>query len=463
MTPLLLLCVSVGAAAAADGPISRLDRQPLSVDEAALARAHLGVCWRLNLPLRPAEQVTMLSLVDDHVYAITDRGKLFAVRAESGLVHWQRSIVEAGGFVFPLTHALAGRELGPAVVTTPSWVALLDRESGREIPFVDPQTGKEIPRMPLLAPPSASIVANAEYLYASLATNRFVCYRRKDGYTEWAMGVNVSGSTTPRLLADSVLFASNSGRFFMFSTEPSQHGTIIWTDQLGTAPLEPIIGLTSAERKKIWPKEAVTTPLEPISLSPDGLFFTGTDQTVYSIDPVKGPVDGQCRWRYSLSARPTEGPAVVGDLVFQHDPSQGLFAIDRLSGRLRWLLARGRRLLARGGGEVVALGTDGRLLVADEITGSVRSRVPIAGIQFAPTDLVADAVYLASQQGQIVCIRNPEAKTLKREAFLPATGAAQTQAATASRPTAGEAVPATPAAKARPAGIEDDVLRSNRR
>jgi outer membrane protein assembly factor BamB len=462
-----LLWLAVGTVFAADRPMPGLGREALSIDNAALARAHLGTYWRLQLPLRPAEQVTMLSLIDEHLYAVTDRGELFAICAESGLMHWQRPIIGPGDVLFPLTHALVEGGGGPVVVTTPAWVALLDRETGRELPFADARSGQELPRFSLPVPPAASVVADAAHLYVAQVDDRFASYRRKDGFRQWVIGAKASGSTTPRLVSNRILFASDDGRLMMLSTERIDQGSLVWAEQMGTAPLEPFVGLTSKQRQRVWPREASTTPLEPIFLSEGDLFFTGSDQVVYSIDPKSGPVGGQCRWRRALSMRPEEGPTVVGDLMFQQDPGQGLLAIERHTGRLRWLLPRGKRLLARAAGMAYASSTDGHLLAADEITGNVRSRVPITGALFCPIDAIADAVFLAGRQGDIVCIRNPNAKSLRRSDFLPApapaTRAATTTPAASNAPAPEAVPPATPPPPTAPLKAADgDVLRSSR-
>ncbi len=464
--PTLLLWVAAGMAAAADIPVPATLRESLAVDEAALARAGLEISWRLALPMRPAEQVTRVSLLDEHLYALTDRGELFAIRAESGLVRWQRPIIRPGDVLFPLTHAAAEQGLGPVVATTPAWVAILDRETGREIPFVDPQTGQKRENLSLDTAPNTSMVADANYLYGAMVNMQFVAYQRKDGFVRWTIGAGATASIAPRLLPGRVLFASDKGRFVMVSTEGADIGMVVWKDQVATAPLERVIGLTSRQREKLWPKEATTTPIEPLFVSPTHLIFAAMDQIVYSIDPRTGPVEGQVRWRHGLTRRPSEGPAVVGDLVFQEDPGQGLLAIDRQSGRLRWLLPRGRRLLARAADAAYALGTDGLLVVADAATGAIRDRIPGSGARFAPTNPANDAVFLADRGGRIVCIRKSGLKPLKSSDFLPSPPMPATTRAAAGH--AASSAPAeTPEAPAATRGesgvtVEGDVLRSHR-
>jgi len=465
--PLLLWWVAAGMAAAAEVPVPATVRESLVVDEAALTRAGLEVYWRLALPMRLAEQVTRVTLLDEHLYALTDRGELFTIRAESGLVRWQRPIVRPGEVLFPLTHASVEQGLGPVVATTPAWVAFLDRETGREIPFVDPRTGQKRESLSLDMAPNTSMVADANYLYGAMVNMQFAAYQRKDGFVRWVIGAGAPASISPRLLPGRVLFASDKGRFVMVSTERTDFGMVVWKAQVATAPLERVIGLTSQQREMLWPREATTTPLEPVFLSPTDLIFTATDRVVYSIDPRTGPANGQVRWRHGLTRRPGEGPAVVGDLVFQEDPGRGLLAIDRQSGRLRWLLPRGRRLLSRAAGAVYVLGRDGLLFVVDETTGAIRDRIPSSGATFAPTDPAADAVFLADTGGRLLCMRPSGSNPLKSNDFLPPPPVPASARATggpgaSSAPAETEAAAATTGPSEPRATGESDVLRSPR-
>ncbi len=450
--------VAFGVVVAGSGAALGAEPQTFRIDADSLVDAQLTLYWRVDLPLRPADRVASLWFVDEHIYALTDSGMLFAVRGESGLVHWQRVIAEPGDVVYPITHAIEHSGLGPVIVTTPGWIALLDRESGREIPFFDRAADCERARLPLEKPAAGPAQGDAETLYVSYSDGRYAALRRKNGIPRWYMGTGTFGSTTPRHIPGRLLFASDKGLFFLFDIEQADR-KLIWSDQLGTAPLEPILGLSTAQRKEIWPTAASTTPIEPIHLDGQDLVFAGSDQVVYSIDPATGPIAGRCRWRCKLNTRPVEGPAVVGDLVFQPIPSGGLVAIDRQKGRKRWTLPEGCRLLSRSADTICALSRDGGILVADATTGSPRKLAKISGIVFAPSNLRTDAVYVAGQRGQIACIRPRGTAALTRADLLPVRHtAATTPAASAATPeSAADGQPANTATV-----TESDPLRSRR-
>jgi len=363
-----LILTAAAAAGAPERPLKTAGRGELRLDPAALDRAGLAVAWDLDLGLSRIEQIETLSLVDASVYAVTDRGKLYAVRADTGVTQWQVTVADPGCEVFPPTHAAGGA--GPADVV----VTLLTR-----VVFLDPATGREKQNVRLDAPASASAVADPVSIYASLATQRIGAYSRKDGHPSWVTGAGSTIATRPWMLADRVIFASDNGRLIAASMEKAAE---LWTFHLEGVAVEPMFA-TSHD-----------------------VVITTTGRYVYSIDPMASETSGgRVRWRYRLHDRPEEGAAVAGDAVYQCDPRQGFLVLDRESGRLRRVLRDGRRLLARGRGFSYILGKDDSLLVMNDADGRVSATLPITGLHFAPINNRYDAVYLADRKGRIVCVR----------------------------------------------------------
>ncbi len=404
-----LVCVAT-ALADGGGSVPRSSTATAIVDAGSLAEAGWRTWWRLHLPLSPAERVEAVHLVDEYLYALTDRKRLFAIRADTGLIRWQRPVGEPGDVFFPVTHALTGGKPGRTVITTAGWVALLDRETGRDVPFRDRQ-GRQRSRYALERPASSAAVADEKAFYVSQADRRFGAYTLSTGRPAWFCIAEAAGSTTPRIIPGRVLFAADSGELHMLSIETPLRD--VWEDKLGTAPLEPVMALTSEERGHLWPTVPRATPVEPVFLNETDLIFTAEDRFVYSVDPRTGPMAGRCRWKRRLSTAPTEGPAVAGELVFQPDARDGIVALDRQTGRPRWHVPWTRRLLARTGEDATLLGDDGNLLIVDAATGRLRNRLRVAGARFAPSNLHTDAVYLADEIGEVVCVRPEGAEPLR--------------------------------------------------
>ena len=403
------LSVLLGAASpAADVPVRSSGRAALSVDPPALARHDLRVAWRLPLPVRPIERVEYAELVDEHLYARTDRGVLFAIRAESGLVRWQSHVAEPGDFVFPIRHAAAPDGNGNVIVTRPASLALLDRA-----------TGEELARFHLRTPPSAPAIADAQQFYVSSANQRLIGYRRSDGFALWNAALGGVAAGWPLLGTECVLAAAESGRVLSAATDD---GRAVWT-----AALE-------------------GRPLHPVTLSPADLFVSTEGRFVYCLNPARSIEGPRIRWRHRLNGQPSEGPSVLPDVVLQFDPVDGLVALERSSGRRRWAIPNGRHLLAHSSRTLYILSTADEIMPVDSASGQVRGAIPVRGAVHAITNVRNDAIYLADRSGAVLCIRRQDARPLVASDFLSGPPPATTRTAMPSwpRPTSAPATRPAP-------------------
>lgn len=398
------VCAVAGSVVLAAEPAARPVRdQGLRVDDAAMSRAGLATTWHVKLPLAITERIESLSLLEEHVYAISDRGTLFAVRAESGLVQWQQEIALPGDVIYPVTHALAAEGLGPVVVTTASSVRMLERE-----------TGKEVGNYVLKSPPLSSAVADNERFYCTLAGQRYAAMRRKDGVESWSYTSSGASTVAPHLVGDRLLLVNNKGAMHL---------------------------LEGKQRARIWHSELKAAVLPPLFVSDADLFFTTADHWLYSVDPIVGPAKDKFRWRYRLNSRPSEGPAVAGDMIFQYDPNAGLIALDKTSGEPRWT-AKARRLLSVAGGQAFLQADGPVLLLVDAKTGRTQVSIPLQQVDYFPANGLTDAVFLGNRLGEIASLRSRNAKPLSMAAYLatrPASQPAASQPATAGQPSAAPA------------------------
>ena len=364
--------IAAGPAAAADRLARTVVPPPLRLDADALSRADLRVHWRLPLPLRRTEQIEQVWLLDEHLYALSSRGMLFAIRADSGLVRWQTSVAQPGDFVFPLTHAASDNGRGAVVVTGPSTVLLLDRA-----------TGDRDGQVRLSVPAAASAVADSSHVFVTLCNQQFAMCRRSDGAEVWRMASDRSTAIAPQWAPDRVLFVGGGGLLLCRQADA---------------------------RKKVWTEAMDCAPIAPVYFDGKDLIFVADDRRVYSIDGESGPVEGKAQWRRRLNGVPAEGPVVLDDLVFQHSPGEGLLAMDRASGAPRWCSEAGRRFLARDDAAAYLMtADDDRLLVVDAADGRTRHAIGASGVRFAPANVGSDAVLLVSRAGEVVCVRRRDA------------------------------------------------------
>jgi outer membrane protein assembly factor BamB len=464
------LLATLPALAAGQSAISLLAPDTVTIDPGDLRAADRHIAWQVRLPLDVTERVQRAQLLDEHVYVTSDRGELYAIRAESGLVRWQRSVAEGGDFVFRLRHATAtlapkegtqqqpegaqsgGTNAPSAEQPTPAppdkiirampgepsedepWGAVVVTEPGH-VRFLRRSDGEELITHRLHVPPAGPMIADATQFYGVLANQRLAAFDRRDGIQRWDLYLHGTSASVPRFRGNQIFSGTDEGRVFLLKTK---------------------------DRAKYWSGRVDGGVIEPAHVTQDDIILTTTEHYLYSIDPTVGAEHAAYRWRYRLNGRPYEGPTVIKDLILQYDPGDGLLAFNRANGDLLWASKPARYALADQGGAIAALdATKSRLYLLDAKTGKVRNMAHLGGVEKALRNTRTDAVYLVSRAGHVVCIRPRNAPRLELADLLPPEPPAESGAAPSGAQPAGNQSAA--AAKGSALQPEFDPLRSDRR
>ncbi|MBI1825782.1 MAG: hypothetical protein HYR83_05295, partial [Planctomycetes bacterium] len=56
--------------------------------------AGLTQFWQAQLPLSPGEEIRDGDLIDEALYATTNRGRIFSLKADVGLLRWGNAVTE---------------------------------------------------------------------------------------------------------------------------------------------------------------------------------------------------------------------------------------------------------------------------------------------------------------------------------------------------------------------------------
>lgn len=163
----------------------------------------------------------------------------------------------------------------------------------------------------------------------------------------------------------------------------------------------------------------ISAPVAQLGLR---LFIPTFDGTVYSIQGDRGLV----LWTFNLQGVPAHQPAAIEPDLFltttrgrlfrvnvndgtPPKPQDGLFADD---GSYSAIIIK--QFLAASDHTVFGLNPVGQLVVLDRKRGTVRGKIDMAGYTFAPVNDVTDRVYLASNEGKLICLYDPAQPTQKQ-------------------------------------------------
>jgi outer membrane protein assembly factor BamB len=150
-----------------------------------------------------------------------------------------------------------------------------------------------------------------------------------------------------------------------------------------------------------------------------------------------GLAGGQPLWRFTTEGQLHDDIQVSENSVFQYSRGDKFYALDVSSGKSRWSMRQGRRVLAampsKGVPMAYLVDNARNLLVVDEILGKIQVTIPLTGVNLFADNTSATALYLGNTAGRLVCLRQIGAEHLTPDTLKKAKAEAKatTKATTA--------------------------------
>jgi len=386
----LALAVALTGCAPVETDMSVID----ALQRDALDRAGLQFYWDCDLPLNEGESVINIWLLDDAVYYLTNRQKLFCYDPVVGVPRWSYILPERNR-VYPPTHGpdihITQRPIGiqglvpqglletvtykPLAVNTTRVIYLLDRATGKELRRIDVQP----------AAMAAGVALDPRYVFAAMLDGTYVSFDLQEGIRTGWKGTITDGK-------HGVIQASPvhlDGHVYVAATNGQLHCRIVDTDgrlQWGPTNLVAAINATPLLDRRFC--------LVPVA-----------DGRLYAFNPATGiPM-----WLKPFSAQHAlvDSPQAGMNTIFQYSRGDRFYAIDPEKGNPRWDHPTAMTVVGIFQNVVYAINTSNDLLALTEVTGEVRHEIPMTGFKhYAPnTSPNYAAIYAASSGGRIVCIR----------------------------------------------------------
>jgi outer membrane protein assembly factor BamB len=160
--------------------------------------------------------------------------------------------------------------------------------------------------------------------------------------------------------------------------------------------------------------------LVPAGQFGDVAYIGAQDANLYALDMTSGRV----LWRHSAGDPVSHRPAALEQDIYVAATTSGLARLDRATGEPLWRVRRGKRIhdsnpeaerfLAANAKFVYALDRLGRLLVLDRRLGHLLSTYDVRDFVFPIINDISDRLYLAANDGLIVCMHDKEYTTSLR-------------------------------------------------
>ncbi len=335
--------------------------------------------WQAKLPLQEAETLEALHLVGENIYGATNRGYLYALHADIGILRWGTQLGGGGTRIFPPTHVRSfwGKDL--VLITTSDGIQWRDRADGGlvarlEIDFV----------------PSSAAVSDGVRVYACGLDSMLYCFELVPTSTgistvlKWRIRMGLPSVSTPTLWGGGLFFGSGDGK---------------------------IRACHSHDKTRFWVFQSNAPIHGGIQVDSTGVYFSAMDSHVYKLDVNTG----KGLWRYRAPGSMRSEPVLIGDILFQEVRSQGIYALNTDTGVLNWHDAAAESFIAASHQRVFFTQSGQHIAAADSQTGEIVERVLASDVELVARNAASSAMYLASRSGRVLCAQDESVPYLRFE------------------------------------------------
>jgi outer membrane protein assembly factor BamB len=189
-------------------------------------------------------------------------------------------------------------------------------------------------------------------------------------------------------------------------------------------------------------------------LPPDRWVLTSSDGYVTALDERTGAI----RWDFSTGSDIDQSPLALADATYAVTRQNELFCISSEDGFERWITPGIEQVLACGKDRLYARGVGGTIVAIDRETGERIASLPAAGYQLGMSNYLTDRIYLMSDSGSLLCLREQTSPSPIIHVPLPTPPAARTERTPAGTSPAGAPATSAPPAAADADAFADDVF-----
>lgn len=428
MRTAMIVIAGWSAVLQAQQPRSKWYTQPVPPPYELLDRLNLKMRYRIYVPMDGRHDgLATVQLHGRDLFVQTRSGLVALIDAESGATAWRQRV----GRPYVVEHAL-GFNSREVYVVNNTYLYALDRSSG------DVNWSFRLPQG-VSAPP----VADENMIYVAAATGLITAYLlpRPDLIATTAKPPGSgplpalrterrTGTAAVSPLSRSVREASTVDEAIgphpirawsevtnlrlelpmLVSRDrlllPTPNGTV-----LGLSKLQ-AVGSVSTLSYRFSTESAISMPARYY----DSVAYIGAeDANLYALQAT----GGRLLWRATIGVPITRRPAITDEDIYVVSAKQGMMRLDRATGQPVWRIPTAAGLAAEANAAadyflavnpkyVYALDASGRFLVLDRRRGVTLSGFDCRDFVFPVSNDVTDRVYLAANNGLIVCLHDRE-------------------------------------------------------
>jgi outer membrane protein assembly factor BamB len=429
MKPLLSVLTMVLTATTVAAQPPQIYTRPGVPPRAALERLNLVLGFHTYVPIESTRDgIYSVQLTPRDMLVQTRSGMIVSLDPETGQTRWRTM----PNLPYPTKQPLGYN----------SWMVFAS--NGTHLYAFDRATGAQLWSFDLPSAPVAAPVADDEQVYLALAGARLDVYLlttkppgatpppRKGGseappasdamsrpgggppappsekppllpgetrnylgpYTERTFAEHEHWTPPPLLLLYEQLFENSLDRAPLATPE-----FLLMADTNGT-----LVSMSKFQDREIFRYPTAGPISAPMAQHAETAYVVSQDNNLYVLNQITGRV----LWRFTTPTAVFVQPQVTDTDVFLSPAGSGLYRLLRDTGELLWQNPQAQRFLAVNPKFVYATDPSGRLVVLDQRRGRLLSGYDTHDYVVPISNHVTDRIYLAANDGLIVCLHDRE-------------------------------------------------------
>ena len=361
---ILVVFLVAGCAGVAGGAsVREANAGAMPVSPSLLKEAGLQAGWQINLPLKETERVERMFVFDKYLYVLSDQNYLFCIDRTKGSIRFCLELAGPGLKVHEPQY-YAGRLLFTV---------------GTRIFILDPTAGavKESRRLVNIGRGAVcGAQRNAGHIFVAGLDKRLHAIVAGEYWQEFMVTADNDSLINSIVVND---------EFVVFSTSV---GNIVMT--------------SSQKAKRLWQRDIPGRINAPIVRDGRWLYVGSENTKLYKLDITSG----RSGWEtaFQAGALLADSVTVGRRAVYQYAGNNGLYAIDKDSGKMLWQVSEGLGLLAEKDETAYVFAKPGVLAVMDNETGRELYSVNFAGVTRYAANTTDSTIYVSDDKGRVMSI-----------------------------------------------------------
>lgn len=355
------ICTCIGVAGSAWA--QETTAEAMVVSPSLLKHAGLQAGWQINLPLKEKERIERMFIFDNYLYVMTDQNYLFCIDRAKGEIRFCLQFVKSGLKVHKPQYYD-----GKLLFTVGTRLLVLDPAAGAV---------KELKRLVNIGRGAVcGAQRNAGHIFVAGMDKRLHAIVADEYYQEFAVTADNDELTNSIVVDD---------EFVVFTT-----------------PVGNIVMTSAQKAQKYWQRDIPGRISAPIARDGRWLYVGSENTKLYKLDITSGHSGWEAA--FQAGAQLIDSVTVGGRAVYQYAGINGLYAIDKDSGRMLWQVSEGVGLLAEKDETAYVLAEPGVLAAMDNSTGKKLYTVNFAGVSRYVTNTTDSTVYVSDDRGRVMSI-----------------------------------------------------------